>query len=368
MQISEIHIYQKDLPLAGPPYTMARTSLAAMDSTIVKVVTGNGLAGWGESCPVGPVYQPHHAGGARAALVEMAPHLIGANALDIDLARMVMDDTLNGHNYAKAALDIALWDLQGKHYGQPVCRLLGGARSDRVPSYYATGIDTPGETAKLAIEKMRQGFSRLQIKAGGRDIETDIETIHKVWEAVGSKVRLKVDANRSWTARDALFISNGCRDIPIVLEQPCNSIEEVLAIRPRLRHPVYLDESILDISTLLRVIALGVCDGFGLKVTRLGGLSAMRTVRDICAARTLPHSMDDAFGGDIIAAACVHMGATVQPRLLEGVWIAAPYLEEHYDGENGINIEAGHILVPDGPGLGISPDEDRIGNLVGSFA
>ncbi len=367
MLISEIHIYQKDLPVVGAPYTMARSSLAEMDSTIVRVVTDCGLTGWGETCPVGPVYQPHHARGARAGLEEMAPQLIGANALDIDLARTVMDDTLNGHNYAKAALDIAWWDLQGKHYGEAVCRLLGGARTDRVPSYYATGIDTPDETAKLALEKMRQGFTRLQIKAGGRDISIDIETIHKVWETVGFKVRLKVDANRSWTSRDALLISSACRDIPVVLEQPCNSIEEVASIRPQLCHPVYLDESILDVSTLLRAISLGVCDGFGLKVTRLGGLSAMRTVRDICAARMLPHSMDDAFGGDIIAAACVHMGATVQPHLLEGVWIAAPYLGDHYDQEDGIDVEEGHIRVPVGPGLGVNPHEDRVGTLVGSF-
>ena len=93
----------------------------------------------------------------------------------------------------------------------------------------------------------------------------------------------------------------------------------------------------------------------------------MRTVRDICAARTLPHTVDDAFGGDIIAAACVHMGATVHPHLLEGVWIAAPYLGDHYDRAGGIDVEDGHILVPAGPGLGINPDESQVGVIVGSF-
>lgn len=95
--------------------------------------------------------------------------------------------------------------------------------------------------------------------------------------------------------------------------------DEFAAIRGQLRHAVYLDENTESVSAVLRAVAMGVCDGFGLKVTRLGGLNAMATVRDICAARSMPHTCDDAWGVDIIAAACVHIGATVEPRLLEGV-------------------------------------------------
>ena len=79
MQISEVHIYQKDLQLKTP-YTMAETVLHTLDTTIVKLVCDNGLLGWGETCPVGPTYQPEHAEGARAALTQMAPALIGESA------------------------------------------------------------------------------------------------------------------------------------------------------------------------------------------------------------------------------------------------------------------------------------------------
>ncbi|HAR53922.1 MAG TPA: mandelate racemase, partial [Roseovarius nubinhibens] len=75
----------------------------------------------------------------------------------------------------------------------------------------------------------------------------------------------------------------------------------------------------------------------------------------------LPHSCDDAWGGDILAAACTHLGATVEPGLLEGVWIAAPYIDGHYDDAAGIEISGGHIALPAGPGLGIVPDEARFG-------
>jgi L-alanine-DL-glutamate epimerase-like enolase superfamily enzyme len=176
-----------------------------------------------------------------------------------------------------------------------------------------------------------------------------------------------VDANRGWTTRDALTVALACRDLPLILEQPCNTVEEVAAVRKQVPHPIYLDESTENLGVILRAVGDRVCDGFGLKVTRLGGITPMRTVRDICRVAGLPITCDDAWGGDIIAAACTHLGATVQPRLFEGTWLAAPYIEGHYDPANGIGIENGLIRIPQGPGLGITPDTRIWGKPIMSF-
>jgi len=337
-----------------------------LDSTLVKLVTDTGLTGWGETCPVGPTYQPHHALGARAALQQMADGLIGTDPLLITQLHRQMNSLLNGHTYAKAAIDIAAHDLSGKHYGVKVCDLLGGAVTTRIPSYYATGVGQPDDIAAIAVEKKQQGYPRLQIKVGGRPIEIDIETVRKVWEATGPDIKLAVDANRGWSTRDALRFTRECSDIPVILEQPCNSIEEIAAIRSQCQHAIYLDESADSISTVMHAVARGLCDGFGMKVTRIGGLAPFTVFRELCEARTLHHTCDDAWGGDIIAAACAHMGATVNSRLLEGVWIAAPYIENHYSAD-GIRIKDGHILLPDSPGLGVTPDESRLPPPVLSF-
>ncbi len=368
MKITEIHVYAHDLPVRNGPYTMANAEVWALDTTLVKLVTDTGLVGWGETCPVGPTYQPHHAKGARAALAEMAPGLIGADPLTPIALRRRMDGLLNGHRYAKAAIDIAAYDLMGKHYGARVADLLGGAVTERVPSYYATGIGAPDDIARIAAEKVAEGYPRLQVKIGGRPAEIDIETVRKVWERMGGRVRLAVDGNRGLTTRDALRLSRECPEIPFIMEQPCNTIEEIASIRGQLNHAVYVDENGEDLATVLRVVGQGLCDGFGMKVTRIGGLSAMATFRDICEARSLPHTCDDAWGGDIIAAACTHIGATVQPRLCEGVWLAQPYIEGHYDPENGVRVEGGHVRLPKGPGLGVVPDESRFGTPVASYA
>ena len=368
MRIAEIHLYQKDLPVVDGPYTMSTMTLHSIDTTIVKLVTDSGLIGWGEVAPIGPLYQPQHALGARAAITEMAPGLIGQSCLTPLLLRRHMDGLLNGHNYAKAAIDIAVMDALGKHHGMRVCDLLGGAERERVPGYFATGIGEPDEIARLTRDKVDQGYGRIQIKAGGRDVAIDIAVVHKVWEAVGGRVQLVVDTNRGMNAADAMRLSLACRDIPFAFEQPCNTMEEVLSIRPQIAHPIILDENLENLSEVLRAISMRVCDGFGLKMTRMGGLNAMATIRDICAARSIPHTCEDSWGGDIIAAAIVHIGATVEPRQLEAVWTAGIYIEENYDPENGINVNAGHFDLPTGPGLGINPDASRIGQLMQTFA
>ncbi len=367
MKIAEIHIYSHNMPVKNGPYTIASSKVYSLDTTLVKLVADNGSFGWGETCPVGPTYQPTHSKGAVAALQEMASGLIGADPLKPVVLRRAMDGLLNGHSYAKAAIDIAAYDLMGKHYNARVADLLGGAVTERVPSYYASGIGEPDDIARIAEERAAEGYPRMQIKIGGRPVEIDIAVVRKVWERVGGRLRLAVDGNRSLTTRDTLRLSRECLDIPFILEQPCNTIEEIKSIRNQLHHGVYLDENGIDLPTVLRAVGEGVCDGFGMKVTRIGGLHAMATFRDICEVRSMPHTCDDAWGGDVIAAACTHIGATVQPRLNEGVWLAQPYVEGHFDPQNGVKIEGGHIKLPSGPGLGVVPDETLFGAPVASF-
>jgi L-alanine-DL-glutamate epimerase-like enolase superfamily enzyme len=367
MKITELHIYAHELPVRDGPYRMAMTVVWTLPTTLVKLVSDTGHVGWGETCPVGSTYAEMHVEGARAALQAMGPGLLGAEIAPLTLHRQ-MDGLLAGHNYAKAAIDIAAHDLMGRALGVPVATLLGGALTDRVPSYYSTIVGDPDETARIAAEKATEGYPRLQIKVGGRPVGQDVETVRKVWERVrGTGVRLAVDGNRSLTTRDALTLSRDCPDIPFVLEQPCNTVEELARIRPQPRHGIYMDENGINLNTVITAMGTGLVDGFGMKVTRIGGLHPMRVFRDLCAVRNLPHTCDDSWGGDIIAAACTHVGATVQPTLMEGAWIAQTYIDGPYDSGNGVKIEGGHIKLPAGPGLGVVPDEGIFGAPVASF-
>lgn len=367
MQIARIEIFQHDLPVRNGPYSFSTAALWSLDTTLVRLTTSDGCVGWGETCPLGATYAEAHAAGARAALIHLAPHLIGASVGQISLLHGLMDRHLAGHAYAKAAFDIAAHDALGHQLQLPVSDLLGGARRDRVPSYYATGIGAPDAMADLAADKLGEGYPRIQMKAGGRAIDEDIAVARAIWDRNAGKARFAVDANRAWTLRDAIQFSQALRDVPLIIEQPCDSLQDLRALRPHLCHPLYMDENATSLATVVEAVGTGLVDGFGMKLTRIGGLAPMAVVRDICAARRIPMTCDDSWGGDIIAAACTAIGSTVAPDLSEGVWLAQPYIDGHYDA-TGIAVRDGHIDVPAGPGLGLSIDARQFGTPIASFS
>ena len=198
-------------------------------------------------------------------------------------------------------------------------------------------------------------------------MEEDVAAARLTAEALGPDVRLAVDANRSWSTGEAVRFSTACAELPLVIEQPCDDVNAIAALRPMLRHPLFLDESAVDLRSVARAAAQGVCDGFGHKITRLGGISAMRAARDLCAAFQLPHTVDDSFGGDVIAAACAQMAMTVSPRRLEGVWIAEPHIAARDAIVGAVTIKDGRITPPAGPGLGVAPAREALGAPLASY-
>jgi len=360
MKIKSVSVFSHELQVVNGPYVYSGGTLGALRTCLVKITTDTGLVGWGEVCPLGPTYQPAHALGALAALQELAPHLIGVGVLP-RVVSQAMDAALDGHNYAKAAIDIAIYDVLGKAANLPVHALIGGALRARIPSYYAISLLGPEDTARIVQEKQREGYRALQIKIGSGDVRKDAAVLRAAWGVLDAGVTLAADANRSMTTTDVLHLSRMINDIPVALEQPCRTLEETNSLKGRVFHPIYLDEVTVDVATVMTAFGTGICDGLGMKLTRVGGLSPMMAVRDMAASWRAPVSVDDSWGGDIIAAACVHMGATVSPEIFRGTWLAAPYIDHHYDQKNGIEIRDGWIDVPIGAGLGVTPDEDLFG-------
>ncbi len=128
MKIARIAAYRVELPLVEGCYKWSGgKSVSVFDSTVVEVETECGLVGYGEVCPLGPFYLPAYAAGVRAGLQEVAPYLIGYDPRELMKLNHRMDAALKGHPYVKSGIDIACWDLLGKHTKLPVCQLLGGA-------------------------------------------------------------------------------------------------------------------------------------------------------------------------------------------------------------------------------------------------
>ena len=359
MKVSSLTVWRYLLELAEP-YSYSGGTLTTIPSVIVRLRTDDGTEGWGETCPLGSTYQPAHASGAVAAIREMTHVIVGSDASPRVLGA-AMDTALEGHRYAKAAIDIAAWDILGKTAGMPLFQLLGGALSNPVPSYYAIAPSDPETGARIAASKVAEGYRALQIKIGTGDILSDAETIRQIWKQLPTGVALAADANRALLVEEAIHLSRLLSDIPVAFEQPCNTIEEMHSLIGRVSHPVYWDESTTSPATVLAALGGNECDGLGMKVTRVGGITPMLGIRDMAVAKGVKLSIDDSWGGDIIAAACAHLGATVPRHLFRGTWIARPYLSDSYDRGRGINVESGHIKLSEKPGLGVDPDPALLG-------
>ncbi len=359
MRLTRATLWTRDLPVVGGPYVYAGATHDALTTLILRLETDTGLTGWGESCPLGATYAPAFPEGVAAALRRLTRALMGAKALPRPAA-VRMEAEMMGQPQAKAAVDIALWDILGKATGQPVHALLGGALRDRIPSYFAVGLMDPDATAAKVAAVAAEGYTAVQLKIGSGDVARDAACLHAAHKALPKGVTLTADANRALTVGDAMHLSRLTADLPIALEQPCATRAELRDLAGKIAHPIYWDEATEDLALTMDALARGHAQGLGMKITRVGGISAMLAVRDMAAARRVPMSVDDHWGGDIIAAACVHLGATVAPDLFRGTWLAQPYVAHHY-GATGPTISGGWIDVPQSPGLGVTPDPARLG-------
>lgn len=307
MKIRRVFAHRVELPLHEGSYKWSGgKSVDVFDSTIVGVETDTGLVGYGEVCPLGPFYLPAYAEGVRAGLRELAPHLLGWDPREIAKLNQRMDAALKGHPYVKSGLDIACWDLLGQVTGLPVCVLLGGRFGESVRLYRAISQEAPDVMAKKVAGYRAEGYTRFQLKVGG-DPDTDIERIRAVRALLQPSDRLVADANTGWTQHEAVRVVRAVRDLDVYIEQPCLTYEECLAVRRATDHPFVLDENVDGLDMLLRAKGDLAMDVVNLKISKLGGLTKTRQIRDLCVSMGIAMTLEDSWGGDITTAAIAHL-------------------------------------------------------------
>ena len=367
MKITAVNVFQVDLPLREGSYRWSGgKSVTVFDSTVVELVTDAGISGWGEACPLGPVYLPAYAAGCRTGIAEVAPALIGADPTRIGAVNRLMDGALAGHPYVKSALDMACWDLLGKASGQPVCTLLGGRFGDRIALYRAISQGTPDEMAGRVAGYRAEGYRRFQLKVGGPSHE-DVARVRAVAATLQPGDVLIADANTGWLSHQALQVAYAVRDLPVYIEQPCASYEECLIVRRATRLPFILDESIQDLRALQRAAADGAVDAINVKISKFGGLSRARLIRDVCVELGIPMIIEDSWGGDIITAAIAHLAHSTPPELRFAATDFNSYVTVS-TAAGAPHREHGTMAAPDAPGLGVEPRREVLGAPVQEIA
>ncbi len=366
MKITAIRVYQVGLPLHEGSYNWSGgKSVSVFDSTIVGIETDAGLTGYGEICPLGPVYLPSFPEGARAGISVLAPALLGLDPTQPSVVYRAMDRALKGHPYAKSALDVACWDLLGQASNQPVCNLLGGRFGDDYVLYRAISQEDPEIMAKKVAGYRAEGYRRFQLKVGG-DPDTDIARIHAVSALMEHGDVLVADANTGWLMKDAARVVRGVREVDVFIEQPCDSYEENLSIRRRTDHPFVLDESIYNIAELVRAVNDNAMDVINIKISKLGGITRAREIRDVCVSMGIAMTIEDTWGGDIVTAAISHLAHSTPPELLFTSTDFNSYVTVS-TAEGAPKREHGRMKASTAPGLGITPRMEVLGEPVASY-
>ncbi len=366
-QIRGIEAIIVDLPLRR---TQRFAAIGATKTAVVliKIMTNDGVIGIGECCtPSGPWWGGESVESIKLMIDEhITPHMIGRDAFDLRGMSQVLDRKLFGNVFAKAGVEMALLDIQGKVAGVAVCDLLGGRQRMSMPCSWplATGdADREIEEAQSWIDQGR--FNIFKLKMGFLEPSLDVERACKIARAMEGHASVRVDPNESWDEATCKWALPRMADAGVaMIEQPLArwNVEGSRRFTAQSKAAIMLDESVCTLQEMLRVGERKACDIVSIKVMKHGGLTAARRVADVALGCGISIYMGTFLECSIGTAASMQLAVTFE---------ALPY-----GGElSGANLVADDIAVKparyenyelhleDGIGLAVELDEEKVNAL-----
>lgn len=361
MKIARVEAIPISLPLVKP-VRMAGSEVVTAQNVVVKIETDTGLTGWGE-CASSPSFSGETQGSILAAIDGfLAPAIMGEDPMRREALAAAMERRLQGNHGAKAAVDIALFDLGGKALHAPVYELLGGRSRDAARIFWHLGNADPEADAREAAARARDGFDFFKLKVGTTTVERDIDAALKVRESVGPTCDLCADANQAWTVAEALRFVRGAASAGLsFFEQPVPAADlaGMAAIARAGTVPILADEGIFGAHDVLAHAREGAAQIVSVKLLKAGGFTgALRAIHAAETVRLPLHLTGKIAESSIATAALVHLAVAVRD-LQWGVGITNHYLRDDVV-RDPIRPVGNHVRVPEGPGLGITVDEDRL--------
>ena len=353
MKITQIRLGKLSVPLRVPFKTALRT-VERVEDIVVELHTDTGAVGYGEAPPTGPI-TGDTTGGIVGGLVELiAPALIGQEVDDFEAVTARVQKAGVHNTSAKAAADMALWDLYGQLHGIPVHKLLGGARRQLVTDI-TISVNPPEQMARDARDAVARGYDCLKVKVGA-DPALDTARLAAVRRAVGDKICIRIDANQAWTPRQAVRILNEMQDKGLELELveqpvPAGDLEGLAYVTRNSWVPVMADESVFSPADAMRIFQSRAADYVNIKLMKCGGLTnALRiaSAAEVCGVECMIGCMLEA---KIAVNAAVELACA--RSVITKVDLDGPVLCSVDPVEGGAQFDERIITVSDAPGMGI---------------
>ncbi|HEY7312569.1 MAG TPA: mandelate racemase/muconate lactonizing enzyme family protein [Gemmataceae bacterium] len=355
MKITQLHALRVRIPQKPPiaPYQSRYRATSAKEALLVRLETDNGLVGWGEA-PDDWINKSFE-GAPEERLREQ---VLGRDPFDLEA--WYAENTLSNLHLA-SGVEMAMWDLIGQATRQPLYKLLGGAVRKKIKLAACMGIRPYDEAKAIARQYLDMGFSTLKTKAG-RDPQEDLSMVRGIRDGVGDRLKLRIDPNMGYAPEVAFALA---RDLePYHLEyfeqpMPFSCIGEAARLRHRTRTPIALNESVTTPELVMQILQLRAADVLLPDTYQGGGILAVKKAAVLCEAAGVPCVFHCAHDLGLKTAAMLHVVAS-SPNF--------PLANDctYYGLEDDIiaplhRIEGGYMIVPEGPGLGVTVDEKKIG-------
>lgn len=353
MKIKDIQVGFISIPLKKPFKTALRT-VNSVEDVIVKVVTDEGFVGYGEAPPTAVITGDTTGSIVDAIEGHIKKHLIGMEIENIEEIMKKLDASMIHNSSAKAAVDIAIYDLYGKLHKAPLYKLLGGYRKEIITDI-TISVNDPEEMARDSIEAVELGYKTLKIKVG-KDSEMDLRRMRAIREAIGYDIALRIDANQGWKAKEAISILRKMEDEGLnieLVEQPvvAHDIEGLKLVTDNVSIPVLADESVFSPMDALKILQTRAADLINIKLMKSGGIhNALKicTMAEIYGVECMLGCMLES---KVSVTAAVHL-ATAK-SIITKIDLDGPVLCSTDPVNGGARFEEYKISLTDDYGLGI---------------
>lgn len=362
MKIIKADICSVNFPLKEP-FIISYATYPSMAAIIIKLETDSGLEGYGEAVPDEHVTGEHVDGAFEILKNLLIPQIMNENPFDIEHIHYKMDAAIAGNPAAKAAIDIACYDLMGKAAGQPVYNLIGGRAHDNLQYPKVLSIEAPEIMAEKAKKAQALGFSSLKLKVGSDDASLDIDRIYAVREAVGEDMPIRIDVNQGWkTVGLAVQTINRLENANLTwIEQPIQmgNIRGLAEVRRKVSTPIMADESVQSMVDVLEIIRLEAADYINIKLMKTGGIFPAVQMAKAAEAAGIIAQIGSMVESSIGSAAGYH--AVMSRKNIETAELTGPLLFAEEIGN--LHYDLPYVKLSGKPGLGIDVDAAQLEKL-----
>src|SRR5690554_226943 len=354
MKITDIQFAMLRVPLKTPFKTALRT-VETIEDIIVMVHTDSGHVGYGEAPATAVITGDTHGSIVAAINQIMKPKLIGQDISELNHITGLIQNSIIRNYSAKAAVEMAIYDLWGQLYGAPLYKMLGGG-VPTISTDITISVDYIDKMVSDSLEAIDRGFETLKIKVG-KDIGVDIERVKAIYAAVEGKALLRLDANQGWTPKEAVYAIRILEDAGVQLElveQPVKArdIAGLKYVTDRVHTPIMADESVFGPSEVIELLRQQAADIINIKLMKTGGISNAIRVADIAALHGVECMIGCMIETSISVAAAVHV-AVAKSDTIRKIDLDGPSLCAFDPVDGGVVFNESEISIGDAPGLGI---------------